>query len=73
MDRTDFFKTLYQYCEGKIEIRPLPGKPGFFETDDHDGFDSHCKQFAQSNLFFGIATRDGRGGGKQNIVNIPAV
>jgi len=73
MDRSHFFKSLYQNCEGKIEIRPLPGRPEFYETDDHAGFDSHCKQFEQSNLFFGIATRDGRGGGKQNIVNIPAV
>ena len=73
MDLSKFFSALYQYSEGKIEIRPLPGKPRFYETHDYAGIDSHCEQYAQSNLYFGVATRDGNGGGKKNIINIPAV
>jgi replicative DNA helicase len=72
MDRVSFFKTLYQFCEGEIEIRPLPGEQGFFPIDGHKGIDSHCNNFAQSNLFFGVATRNG-GGTKEHVVNIPAV
>jgi len=73
MDPSQFFKALYQHSEGKIEIRPLPGKPGFYQIHDYAGIDSHCRRYAQSHLYFGVATRDGNGGGKQNIIGVPAV
>ena len=72
MNRVEFFTTLYQSSEGDIEIRAIPGMQGFFPTDDHKGIDSHCSKFAQNNLYFGVATRNG-GGTKKHIVNIPAV
>lgn len=28
-----FFARLYEYCEGNIEIRPIPGKQGFFPLE----------------------------------------
>ena len=73
MNKTDFFKTLYQFCDGKVEIRPLPGKPGFFDLDDHTSIKSYCSEHKTSNLYFGVGTRDGNGGGKENLIDIPAV
>jgi hypothetical protein len=34
---------------------------------------AYVKQHSKQNIFFGVATRDGGGGGKDNIINIPAV
>lgn len=73
MNTNDFLNKLYQFCEGQIEIRPLPGNPEFFNLDDFEGIDTHCSQYSKANLFFGVATRDGQGGGKENIVSIPCV
>jgi len=73
MNRADFINKLYQFCEGQIEIRPLPGKPGFFDIEDMAGVMAHCAEYQNSNLYFGVATRDGQGGRKENIVNIPCV
>ena len=70
----EFFQAIYQFSEGKIEIRPLPsGKRAFFEISDLPGIKEFCDQNSKENLFFGVATRDGQGGKKENIVNIPAV
>jgi len=73
MNRTDFFKTLYQFSEGQIEVRPLPGARAFFNLDDFSGIDSHYEKYNSSNLYFGIATRNGNGGGKDSLINIPCV
>jgi archaellum biogenesis ATPase FlaH len=73
MIQNDFFKSLFQFCEGKIEIRPLPGEPAFFNINGFGSIDSHCQRFDKSNLCFGVATRNGQGGGKANIVNFPSV
>jgi replicative DNA helicase len=67
-----FFEILYQFCEGNIEIRPLPGKQGFFPLDDHKEIENHCKLFADKNLYFGVATRNG-GGTKEHVANFPAL
>lgn len=72
MSQSDFFK-LFQFCKGQIEIRPLPGKQGFFDIEDMVGVTAHCAKYLNSNLYFGIATRDGKGGCKENIVHIPCV
>jgi len=73
VNQVAFFKTLYQYCEGQIEIRPLPGDRGFYYFDDHIGIGSHCSKNDGSDLYFGVGTRDGNAGGKENLINIPAV
>lgn len=73
MNRADFLNKLFQFCEGQIEIRPLPGIPAFFDPDNHPEIDAHCSKYKNSNLFFGVASRDGAGGGKENILNIPTV
>ena len=65
MNRADFFNKLFQFCEGGIEIRPLPGKQGFFDIEDIAGIKTHCAEYQKSNLYFGVATRDGKGGCKE--------
>ena len=72
--RTDFFNHLYEHCEGFIEFRPLPsGKREYFLLKHKEQMQKFCKQHSHENLYFGVATRDGAGGTKENIVNIPAV
>jgi hypothetical protein len=63
----------YGFSEGKIEIRPIPGERAFFDIGDLEGIKSHCEKYKKKNLYFGVATRDGKGGCKENIVNIPCV
>ena len=70
---TEFLKTLNQFSEGKIEVRALPSKKqAFFEINNLPGIFSFCKQNEKDHLYFGVATKDGQGGKKENIVNIPA-
>jgi len=74
IDRHRFFSHLYKHCEGRIELRPLPsGAQAFFETNDHAGVDAFCLKHQHEHVYFGVGTRDGRGGKKENIVEIPAV
>lgn len=73
MKENNFFSKIFQHCEGKVEIRPLPGKPGFFDIEDVGGIAAHCDEFQNSNLYFGVATRDGQGGSKANVVDIPCL
>lgn len=74
MNRAEFFKNLFQFCEGKIELRALPSrKRVFIEIGDHGSIDAFCSRFQKEHLYFGVGTRDGRGGKKENLVNIPVV
>jgi len=69
-----FFDTLYQHTKGKIEIRTLPDRrQAYFNKNDDKGIARHIERCSNTNVFFGVATRDGKGGTKENIVNIPAV
>jgi hypothetical protein len=70
---TEFFDRLFENCEGLIEIRPISGRRDFFPPSQHDRMVGHLEAWKHTNLFFGVATRDGAGGKKQNIINIPAV
>ncbi len=71
--QSEFFTKLYENCTGFIEIRPIPGRRVFFKIDDFSGIAEHCKRNTHVNLFFGVATRDGQAGKKQNIVHVPTV
>ncbi len=75
MNRTEFFKKLYQNSEGSIELRALPSRHRVFIPLDSDpsAVDRFCKQNSDDHLYFGVATRDGAGGEKANIVDIPAL
>jgi hypothetical protein len=71
----DFFEQLYQFCdEGVIELRSLPSKKRLFvRPDEFQEIEIFCHDNNADNLYFGIATRDGQGGGKENIVQIPCL
>jgi hypothetical protein len=72
--QTDFFDHLYGHCKGFIEFRPLPsGEQRYFLLKHKEQMQKFCKQYSRENLYFGVATRDGAGGTKDNIVNFPAV
>jgi len=73
-NREGFFNKLYQNCDGQIEVRLLPsGLQRYFDIEDQDSIDDFCNANGKQNVFFGVATRDGKGGTKENIVNIPAL
>lgn len=69
----EFFEFLYEYCKGKVNIRPIPGGNEFHPSDCFEWLAGVMNHHKGKNLYFGVATRDGKGGGKQNIVNIPAL
>jgi len=74
MDRTTFLNQLYQFSEGKLELRALPSrKQAFFDFEDISAINVFCSDNQDDNLYFGVATRDGQGGTKGNIVHIPCV
>lgn len=77
------FKALYEFADGKIEFRALPGKgqqdqrreSAFFSITEGALMLAWVKRqvAAGKHVYFGVATRDGKGGCKENIVSIPAV
>jgi len=74
-NRQAFLKTWFEEAEGNIEIRILPEKKqGFFAIDDIQGLENFVSNYQdKTNVFFGIATRNGNRGTKANIINIPGV
>jgi hypothetical protein len=78
MNRAEFLNTLFQFCEGLIELRVFGQAQQFFEIDDIAGIDKFCWRNKKQNIFYGICTRDGRTyndtkGGKKNIQDVPCV
>jgi hypothetical protein len=82
MDRNDLFKKLFKRCDGIIELRALldKAKPKikFIPLNTDWGtirkqVDKFCKDYKDWNLYFGVTTRDGKGGTKKNVVSIPCV
>ncbi len=79
VNRADFFKSMYAESEGLVEFRAIAltgGKPpvrSFFHGTDIKGINKFCQENKDTELYFGIGTRDGRAGGKRNIVNFTAV
>jgi septum formation inhibitor MinC len=72
MTRQKFLSEWFKDCEGNIEIRILPdGKQGFFSLDDFQGINAFASQHSKTNIYFGLATRNGHGGTKADIINIP--
>ena len=73
-DRMTFFSTLYRFCDGQLEFRALPSeKRTFTSLGDMASVDTFCQNHKDAHLYFGVATRDGQGGTKANIVHIPAL
>ena len=73
MDRSSFFHTLYQFCEGKIELRVFGKDRAFIDQSELLTIDAFCLKNQKENIYFGVGTRDGMGGEKANVVDIPAV
>jgi len=76
MNQIEFFQTLYQFCDGYIELRPLPNANDriFLHcTDDLGQIATFCETQKSSHLYFGVATRDGNGGKAENVIDVPCV
>ncbi len=67
----EFIRSIFRGgIEGKIEFRLLPSKRQIFmepRTRDLPSFPDG------ENVYFGVGTRDGKGGRKENLVAIPAL
>ena len=60
---TDFFSALNQHCEGVVELRILPsGQQRYF--DDAQSIESCLPQYANQDIYFGVATRQDNTSGK---------
>jgi hypothetical protein len=71
---SNFFDCIFEYAEGLLELRALPsGNRTFLQLSDSAGRESFIKDHARENLYFGCATRDGKGGAKENLVHIPCL
>ncbi len=71
-DRRAFLAAWFQGSEGQIEIRLLPsGKQKFFSIEDFQGIDDFASKHGKENIYFGVATRNGKGGTKANVISIP--
>ena len=79
MDRNDLFKKLFSRCNGFIELRAFPSTKRIFISLGTDWLtikkqvDKFCQKHKDQNIYFGIATRNGKGGKKENIISIPCV
>lgn len=83
--RLDLFKALYRRCSGYIELRAIPKRekerrvPRVFVSlgtnwkTTSEEVDRFCEQYKDRNLYFGVATRDGKCGTKKNVVHIPCL
>lgn len=79
MDRNSLFKNLYRRCSGYIELRAFPSTKIIFISLGTDWLtikkqvDKFCQECKDQNIYFGIATRNGKGGKTENIISIPCV
>jgi hypothetical protein len=78
MNPKPFFDALYWDSQGLVEMRALgDGKPWreFCEWNEYHKITQFaCRAMAQNrNVYFGVSTRDGNGGKKENLMSIPAV
>lgn len=65
---------LYRGCKGFVNIRPLPQAINEYHPSDvFPWLPKVIEKYKKSNLYFGVATRDGKGGAKENVVDIPAL
>lgn len=73
------FKSLFEYCKGLIEIRqikPFPRREFFpidvYAPSSQKYLNTQIKNWGSRDLYFAVASRDGDGGKKENIVLMPA-
>jgi len=80
MSRKELFNKLYSNCTGHIELRAIKGdhvETKFISLSDKQALvgqvGEFCKDYKDFHIYFGIATRDGKGGAIENVINIPCV
>ena len=82
MDRNDLFKKLFKGCNGYIELRAIRegdnARICFIFLDGSwqsigEEVDKFCEKHKNMNLYYGLSTRDGKGGAGENVVSIPCV
>jgi len=80
--RDNLLERLFRGRDGYLELRAVRdgSKPITKHLSLKDGWsincrlvDGFCDKHKDYNLYFGVATRDGKGGKKENVVNIPCV
>lgn len=72
LDRQTFLRAWFADCEGSIEIRLLPGgTQAYFPLDDYEGIDAFTSKHTGQNVYLGVATRNGKGGTKADVISIP--
>lgn len=69
--------TLYSECQGFLDLRAIKDgktKQRFVGVHEHEQIKLFMKLYGKDHdLYFGVATRDGKAGKKENIVEIPAL
>jgi len=76
MAKESLLTTLYTDCKGYLELRALQNgrmRSEFYLLNDTAGIKGFLTTHKADDVYFAVATRDGKGGKKDNIVNIPAV
>lgn len=72
MTRSDFFGCLFSDTVYDIELRALPSKKTIF-TRDINTINTFCEENEGENIYFGVGTRKGMRGKKENVMEIPAL
>ena len=72
IDREDFFNCLYNDTTHDIELRAIPSKKTLFTRNIKD-INSFCLEYIHDDLYFGVGTREGKRGKKQNVRETPAL
>jgi len=77
MNQSEFLKSVFQFCDGHLELRAIPSRAQtFIHLDDPDlaeKVDRFCESNKKNHIYYGAGTRDGKGGRKENIVDIPVL
>jgi DNA polymerase III delta prime subunit len=70
----EFLQMWFSNCEGNIEIRLLPGgEQAYFSINNLSQLDAFIQKKHHKDNYFGCATRNGEGGTKAHIIDIPGV
>jgi hypothetical protein len=70
--RRKFFKTLFSKTKHDIELRPLQSKDRLF-TRDTKKIEDFITEHNNTHILFGVATREGGGGTKENARELPCL
>jgi replicative DNA helicase len=70
----NLFEVLYSGCGGFVNLRLIPPASNEYHSATNlSWLPDVLKRTNHTNLYFGVATRDGKGGAKENVIDIPAL